>query len=188
MTLDPRIARSRQAMIEAAVRLLQRGGVEAVTHQTVAAEAGVGRATVYRHWPRVSDLLIDALADGAPVVDFGEGDLRTRLLHELGMRLAEINSPIAMMLVGVLVGRSEHDDEVRALRGQVFGRVVDAIAGVIAAAVEEGQLEAEAPSRELALMILGALLNERALLGRDVTPAFLETVVDAALRGWWRGP
>jgi hypothetical protein len=38
------------------------------------------------------------------------------------------------------------------------------------------------------MMILRALVKERALLGRDVTVKFLETVVDAALQGWWRSP
>ncbi|MGY5103533.1 helix-turn-helix domain-containing protein [Streptomyces sp. 900105245] len=47
-------------MVAAATALLTEGGLEAVTHQTVATRAGVGRATVYRPgrafstsaWPR----------------------------------------------------------------------------------------------------------------------------------------
>lgn len=191
---DPRAVRSRQAMLEAAVRLLQRGGVDAVTHQSVAAEAGVGRATVYRHWPRPIDLLLDALADAAPVVDAGEGDLRTRLLGEIGPRLPQINSPLTMAVVGVLVGRgdpdghSDHGDQVHDLRDRIFGQLVAAITGVIAAATQDGQLTAAAPARELAVMILGALLMERTLLGVEVTPEHLEKVVDAALQGWWHTP
>lgn len=172
-------------MIDAAGRLLRRGGIEEVTHLSVAVEAGVGRATVYRHWPRQTDLLMDALADAALVVDFGDGDLRTRLLHELGQRLSEINSPMSMALVGMLVGRGEHDEDVHALRIVIFGRVIDAISDVIAAAVHDGQLRPGAPGDELAKMILGALLIQRSLLGRDLSPEYLETVVDATLRGWW---
>lgn len=173
-------------MIDAAVRLLRRGGVEAVTHQAVAAEAGVGRATVYRHWPSLTNLLIDALADTAPVVDFGEGDLRSQLLHEFRQRLPEINSPVAVAVVGVLVGRSDHDDQVDGLRDQIFGRVVDAISHVIGAAVDDGQLVSEAPARDLAAMILGALLLERTLLAREITAEHVTRVVDASLRGWWK--
>jgi AcrR family transcriptional regulator len=188
MKTDPRAVRSRQAMIGAAVRLLQRGGVEAVTHQAVATESGVGRATVYRHWPTLTDLLLDALADAAPVVDFGDGDLRSQLLHEFQLRLPTINSPIAMSVIGVLVGRGEHDDQVHDLRAQIFGGLVDAISEVIAAAAEDGQLTAGAPAHELSVMLLGSLLLERAMLGREITAEHLEQVVDAVLHGWWRTP
>ena len=184
-TTDPRVVRSRQAMIDAAVRLLQIGGVGAVTHQTVAAEAGVGRATVYRHWPGLTELLLDALAEAAPVVDFGEGDLRTRLLHELRLRLPAINSSTTVAVVGVLVGRGDHDVRVRELRTLVFGRLVDAVAEVITAAAGDGQLSPDAPAHDLAVMIFGALLMERAMLGRQVSARHLDQIVDAALQGWW---
>ena len=56
-TVDPRQARSRKAMLDAARELLAREGPAAVTHQRVARQAGVGRATVYRHWPRPEQLI-----------------------------------------------------------------------------------------------------------------------------------
>ena len=62
---DPRAVRSREAMLAAARRLLAEEGLDAVTHQRVAQEAGVGRATVYRHWPRTDQLLLDAMLDRA---------------------------------------------------------------------------------------------------------------------------
>ena len=60
---DPRVTRTRDAVREAVRSLVQRAGFEAVSHQQVAEEAGVGRATVYRHWPSRTDLLLEALAD-----------------------------------------------------------------------------------------------------------------------------
>ncbi|GHK00071.1 hypothetical protein SY2F82_18680 [Streptomyces sp. Y2F8-2] len=63
---DPRLLRSREAMVAAATALLTEGGLEAVTHQTVATRAGVGRTTVYRHWPSLLDLRLAALEAGMP--------------------------------------------------------------------------------------------------------------------------
>src|SRR5207253_9637577 len=40
---------------------LAREGPGAITHQRVAQQAGVGRATVYRHWAAPEDLLRDVL-------------------------------------------------------------------------------------------------------------------------------
>src|SRR6266702_4637101 len=58
---DPRAARSREAILAAAFDLLAREGPGAITHQRVAQQAGVGRATVYRHWAAPEDLLRDVL-------------------------------------------------------------------------------------------------------------------------------
>ena len=56
---DPRVVKSRETILSAARTLLQESGPAAVTHQRVAARAGVGRATVYRHW-RTPELLLSA--------------------------------------------------------------------------------------------------------------------------------
>src|SRR5262249_57309824 len=58
---DPRAARSREAILAAAYDLRAREGPGAIPHQRVAQQAGVGRATVYRHWAAPEDLLADVL-------------------------------------------------------------------------------------------------------------------------------
>src|ERR1700745_781512 len=58
---DPRATRSREAIRAAAGDLLAREGPGAIPHQRVAQQAGVGRATVYRHWAAPEDLLRDVL-------------------------------------------------------------------------------------------------------------------------------
>src|SRR5256885_7083558 len=58
---DPRAARSRGAILAAAQDRLAREGPGAITHQGVAQQAGVGRATVYRQWGAPQDLLRDVL-------------------------------------------------------------------------------------------------------------------------------
>src|SRR2546423_6072420 len=59
---DPRAARSREASLAAAFDLLAREGPGAIAHQRVAQQAGVGRATVYRHWAAPEALLRDVLS------------------------------------------------------------------------------------------------------------------------------
>ncbi|MEU6371526.1 TetR/AcrR family transcriptional regulator [Streptomyces sp. NPDC046909] len=62
---DLRARRSGVAALAAATELLLEGSPESVTHASVAARAGVGRATVYRHWPDLESLLLDTLAGAA---------------------------------------------------------------------------------------------------------------------------
>ena len=59
---------ARDAILSAAYRLLSQPGAEALTIDSIAAEAGVGRQTIYRWWPSKGAVLADALARHAQVV------------------------------------------------------------------------------------------------------------------------
>jgi AcrR family transcriptional regulator len=74
---------SRDGVIRAAIlRLLADVGYGALTMDAVAAEAGVGKATIYRRWRTKEDLVVDTISDLnqelATPPDTGslEGDLR----------------------------------------------------------------------------------------------------------------
>ncbi len=77
--------RNMDALLEAAMAVFATSGVDAPVRQ-IAAKAGVGLGTVYRHFPQRSDLIaavfrheIDACADAAPVL---------AVAHEPGEALA----------------------------------------------------------------------------------------------------
>jgi AcrR family transcriptional regulator len=79
---DPRPARSRARLLDAASALLQMGGPSAVTIDAVTRSANVARATLYRHFSSANDLLaaaFESLLQPAPMPP-AEGDLRDRLL------------------------------------------------------------------------------------------------------------
>src|SRR5256885_1383400 len=57
---DPRIERSRRVILEAALEELGQAGYGALTIESVAARAGVGKSTIYRHWPGKLALVEDA--------------------------------------------------------------------------------------------------------------------------------
>lgn len=79
---DPRLARSRARLIDAATRLLADGGIEAVTIDAVTRTAGVARATLYRHFGTGTELLAAAFEQLLPPVPDApvRGSLRHRLL------------------------------------------------------------------------------------------------------------
>ena len=62
-TEDPRIARTRAAVLAATIEVIAEDGPGAVTFQTVARRARVSRATLYRHWPHPEELVFEALAE-----------------------------------------------------------------------------------------------------------------------------
>lgn len=79
---DPRPARSRARLLDAATALLRSGGPSAVTVDAVTRASNVARATLYRHFPSGNDLLaaaFHALIPPAPIPP-DEGSLRDRLI------------------------------------------------------------------------------------------------------------
>jgi AcrR family transcriptional regulator len=56
------------AILDATFRLLSGPGTESVTIDAIAAEAGVGRQTIYRWWPSKGAVVADALAHHAQAV------------------------------------------------------------------------------------------------------------------------
>ena len=59
---------ARDAILDATFRLLSAPETAAVTIDAIAAEAGVGRQTIYRWWPSKGAVVADALARHAQVV------------------------------------------------------------------------------------------------------------------------
>jgi AcrR family transcriptional regulator len=73
---------AREAIIDAAIALLQQVGYEAFTIERLARDAGVGKQTIYRWWPSKAAVIAEAVGARArhtiPLPDTGAlaGDLR----------------------------------------------------------------------------------------------------------------
>ncbi len=106
---DPRPARSRARLLEAATALLRAGGPSAVTVDAVTRGANVARATLYRHFPSGNDLLAAAFGGLIPPAPMPseEGILRERLIavvQAFGQSIAE--SPgMVMAMSWLALGR-----------------------------------------------------------------------------------
>lgn len=164
------------------------GGMAAVTHQAVAQAAGVGRATVYRHWPKPLDLLLATLAE-TPVSVFsvGNGPIRDEIYQNFSSRIRWFNQTVAGTVLGALVSGADHDPAIARIRDGVFGRLVGNIEAAIATAVARGELNPVAPARTLAVMIIGTIMFQRHMLGCQITPDILSDIIDTALGPWLAG-
>lgn len=132
---DPRPARSRARLLEAATALLRAGGPSAVTVDAVIRASNVARATLYRHFPSGNDLLaaaFHALIPPAPLPPEG-GTLRDRLIAALdGFAALIAEAPISLAATSWLAlgggldpswwskgDRDTESDAVRTLRERV---------------------------------------------------------------------
>jgi len=106
---DPRPARSRARLLEAATALLRAGGPSAVTVDAVTRGANVARATLYRHFPSGNDLLAAAFGGLIPPAPMpsDDGTLRDRLIavvRAFGQSIAE-SSGMVMAMSWLALGR-----------------------------------------------------------------------------------
>ena len=102
VTSDPRPARSRARLLDAATALLRAGGPSAVTIDAVTRSANVARATLYRHFSSANDLLAAAFMGLIPPAPMppDEGSLRERLIAIVGAwaeSIAEVPTMLTAM-------------------------------------------------------------------------------------------
>ena len=73
----PRDEKSHQAIIQAALELASENGMIGTSIEAIARHAGVGKATIYRHWDSKEDLILEALCETHVEIPFIDtGDLR----------------------------------------------------------------------------------------------------------------
>ena len=186
--VDPRVERSRRVILQAALEELGERGYGAFAIESVAARAGVGKATVYRYWAGKLPLIADAFQtlNVQPAAPEQGGTPRERV-GRLMRHLAEgaIDSPFAACMPA-LVEAAEREPEVRRFlheyTAQRRQRLTDTIAAGIAAGDFPGQLDPEIA----ALALAGPIFYRRLMTERPFDPgrvdALIETVLGAPRR------
>ena len=183
---DPRRARSRGKLLDAAADLLVSGGAAAVTVEAVTRLSGVARTTLYRNFPSTDALIAAAFRRLLPSPDPPPADLpvRDRLIH-LCTSMAQLiqTAPLQQSLLGWLaMGRgASDDDEVGELRRSVVDAYAAPLHEILSAAEDDGSL---APGdRDLAVaQLAGPVVLARIIGLRPYTPEDVERLVDDFLR------
>lgn len=182
--LDPRVARTRDAVRAAVRQVLRAEGIEAVTHQRVAEAAVVGRASVYRHWPDRTQLVIDALTGAVldPATWHTTGDPARDLAVEVARLQGVLNdSPFVPDLVA-LIGRAEWDHELRALKGRLLAQGTGRLRRALEHAADHGHLARDLDVDDAVAALAGPLFYQRVLADRRITDAFVTGVIQRFLR------
>jgi AcrR family transcriptional regulator len=176
---DPRAERSRTAILSGALAVLYEDGWEAVNQERVAARAGVGRSTVYRHWPDRVGLLLDVVdLIGADMHRELSGDLRTDLIGELGRFVEIAAQPSQARLLSALAHYARTDPEIERARDRMTARHVSHLRNAIRHAIDEGQLPTATDPDLAVAELFGPLCYRILLSGEPVRPAIVEQIVD----------
>jgi AcrR family transcriptional regulator len=181
---DARIAaRTRAAVHEALRSLFAEEGAAALTHQRVAQRAEVGRATIYRHWPRPVDLVTEALTViEQPVLRSGEGPLRAWLGGELTRFAADLSEPAATQFLATVIGTADQVQAVADLRDDLLRRISAVLGSGLARAEATGEIDKRLDPDELLARLLGPVIFRVSIQQVAVDRDFVDRLIDGALR------
>lgn len=178
----PRDEAASRAIFDAARRQLEQLGFARMSVESVAAEAGVSRASVYRRFRDKADLVTAAIADA--YVEPGGRGLRdphaalVAFLEEFEDRFAEH----CLEVIGGLVGTREDPTALAMHRARVVAPRRAYARSLLEAAQSRGELAGDA-DLDVALQMLAGSVLFRRLSGEPAAKGWARRAVDAVWAG-----
>jgi AcrR family transcriptional regulator len=164
--------RSRAVILEAAVAELAEVGYGGVTIEAVAARAGVGKSTIYRHWPDKLVLIADAFETfhERMVPDLGDRSARESIELLLG-HVAEVvvDSTFSRCIPAMIEG-AERDPRVREFFHEYSAERRQAIVDLIRRGIEGGEFDPGLDPELATATLLGTIFYRRLMTGEPFGP------------------
>jgi AcrR family transcriptional regulator len=176
-------ARSEEAILRAALDLMAEHGVGGLTVDAVAARAGVGKQTIYRHWGSRARLVHDAIAcTNDPLVEPDTGSLRGDLEALVAQLARFLSNPDTGRVFPSMLEAAERDPELAELRQAHADKKRDAFRRVLARAAERGEVDAELDVEAAIDLVVGPIFYRRLVARTQVRSDALGHHLDLALR------
>jgi AcrR family transcriptional regulator len=172
-------------VIRAAIlRLLAEVGYGGLTMDAVAAEAGVGKATIYRRWRTKQDLVVDTISDLNREIAMPRdtGSVESDLRQLMGLVLQTIGSPAGAAIRSLLPAMQYQPALVEAFRNGPLAVWRAAYAQTWARAEARGEVR-PGLDQSVTAEATSALLVQRWLLtGESVDDAYVDEVFETVVR------
>jgi AcrR family transcriptional regulator len=182
----PRSAQADRAIMDATLSLFAESGAAGLCIERVAAQAGVGKATIYRRWPGKEDLLLDAMAWlKAPLPEPAGRSVREDLRMLLEAMCEQFADPCQAREFALLLGEGARYPRLMARYTEtVIEPRREVIRKVLRRGVASGELRADIDVEVALFMLTGSVLA-RSKHGEHlpVEPGYAGRVVDELLTG-----
>ena len=182
---NPRTTRVRQIIVESAAGLLIREGASAITAVRISEDTGVARTTIYRHWPKTTSLLLDAIdrvvRPHIPTRITGnlEADLMVALTN-LQMRMKK--NPCRLVFTALLDHANRDRDRVAAQRRFANG-ILQPIQDIITAAMQRGDLPPTVHVETASAQLAGPLFLQHIMLRTTISEELISETITQVLSG-----
>lgn len=179
---DPRVERSQRVILSAALELLGETGYGGLTVEAVAARAGVGKSTIYRHWPGKLELVEDAVRSlKAGIVCPAGGSVRDRVTGLLQCVATGMADSTWSTCLPAIIDAAERDPEVLAIHRRVSLERRQILIDLLTEGVANGEIAADVDVGLLAECLVGPIMIRRLLLHEPFDPADVPRLVAALL-------
>ena len=182
---DPRVARSRAAILRATADLLIESGANGVTIEGIAERSGVAKTTIYRHWKSRSQLMFAAFESlFSPPVHLPEaGSLREQLEAILSGLIRGLTSSDWAPAVTALIDAGDRDPEIRQLVHDFLVVRMEHGRDVLRAAVAAGGLRRDLDIEVAIGVLVGPVFYRRLVSREALDDALVTSLVGQFLRG-----
>lgn len=171
-------------ILQAAMRVMARGGYARMSVEEVAAEAGVSRPTIYLRYSGKAELATAALAAYRDRGRPGEsGDTRADLVARLRHFRRGVERPFGMAMIGSVLAEEQTTPELLTLfRERLVNPRREEVREVLEHARERGELGADGDLESAVNMLIGSYYAQY-LAGMSFQEDWPEAAVETVLAG-----
>lgn len=187
-TEDPRVVRSRAAVLDAAVELLVERGYSSFSLNEIVARTGVAKTTIYRHWDNRAKLLQDviaALSHRSQLPDTGSlrEDLRSFFRVGSHRMKSDTSWTRGLRSLPAMVDAGRSDASVGVVVTSVTMGLLERLQILLERGVTRGEVRPDLRRETVANLLLGATFMRRSMLEKDVDEAYIAEFVDVVVQG-----
>ncbi|WP_019930433.1 TetR/AcrR family transcriptional regulator [Nocardia sp. BMG111209] len=178
----PRPLASEELILRATIDILAEHGVGGLAVDTVAAAAGVSKATIYRRWGSRAQLVHAAITSiQRPVDEPDTGSLREDLLVLVRQLVTYVSSRDSGRVFASFIDAATREPELEEVRRNSVADARGTYERVLRRGVDRGELP---PATEVGLLIdllMGPVVYRAHFERKSVRGGYAETVVDMVL-------
>lgn len=175
-------AGARGRVLRAALEVLDDDGLPGFTMEAIARRAGASKATLYRRWPTVGALLIDAMDatfQPFPVPDTGQVETDVAQLLTAFVSLLE-HTPFPRLLAA-FIDAAERDPALAAAHADLTRRRREPLLTVLARARDRGQLPTGLDPEVATDLLASPLFYRRFIAHQPIPPDLVHNVITHTL-------
>ncbi len=181
----PRSEEARVAILRSTLKLLGKDGFSELTIEAVAAQAGVGKATVYRWWSNKAALIADAFASSTTrTLHFPDtGSVRTDMSQQMRQLIKIFCSRRGRIVSAILGGGQSDRDLIAAFRERfLWPRRQEAYA-TLRRGIERGELRKDVDMDLILDSLYGPIYMRFLIRHGKLTPDFVDNLCELVLGG-----
>lgn len=175
---------SHEAILKAALVVLMRQGFAGASIEAIAAEAGVGKQTIYRWWPTRGAIFLEALQTRAQLETQSPdtGSLMSDLERFLGASFALLRGRYGPVVAALMVEAQMSPEFHKLFRAELVDKRRAALRSVFERALARGEVARDIDIDTLVDMLFGAMWYRLLLRHATLSPSFASELAKQAAR------